>query len=304
MNTRTMEYMKALEKWGNITKAAREVHISQSAFSQCLAKLEQELGTALFERREKKWTPTPAGKLYLKGAGEMLDIKNEAYRRISALAIKSSYTMSLAICSEVFILYSNQLFSALRSGFPSMHLNLFRADSKNALEQLRSGVADMAIYSSVPSKIKEDPGELLYQEELVMAVPFSGNGEPEKEAGRENIIDSNQLSASSLIIPVEDSHMGKLLYPLLRSYYVNLEDCYTADSYSGISLLFQNGYGSAFLPSRLLAREKTKSYKIYHADPPMRYDLRFMAGERLKKEKVAADMLCLIRKQIQSSEEN
>ena len=36
----------------------------------------------------------------------------------------------------------------------------------------------------------------------------------------------------------------------------------------------------------------------------MRYDLRFMAGERLKKEKVAADMLCLIRKQIQSSEEN
>ena len=179
MNTRTMEYMKALEKWGNITKAAREVHISQSAFSQCLAKLEQELGTALFERREKKWMPTPAGKLYLKGAGEMLDIKNEAYRRISALAIKSSYTMSLAICSEVFILYSNQLFSALRSGFPSMHLNLFRADSKNALEQLRSGVADMAIYSSVPSKIKEDPGELLYQEELVMAVPFSGKGEPE-----------------------------------------------------------------------------------------------------------------------------
>ena len=90
MNTRTMEYMKALEKWGNITKAAREVHISQSAFSQCLAKLEQELGTALFERREKKWMPTPAGKLYLIGAGEMLYIKNEAYRRISALAFKSS----------------------------------------------------------------------------------------------------------------------------------------------------------------------------------------------------------------------
>ena len=304
MNTRTMEYMKALEKWGNITKAAREVHISQSAFSQSLAKLERELGTTLFERREKKWTPTPAGKLYLKGAGEMLDIKNEAYRRISALAVKSSYTMSLAICSEVFILYSNQLFSALRSGFPGMHLNLLRTDSMNTFEQLRNGVVDMAIYSSVPSKLKADPGELLYQEELVLAVPFSGNGEPEKEAGQENIINPNQLSASSLIIPVEDSHMGKLLYPLLRSYYLNPEDCYTADSYLGISLLLQNGYGSAFLPSRLLAREKTKNYKIYHADPPIRYDLRFMAGKRLKKEKAAADILRLIREQIQPSEEN
>ena len=65
MDIRIMEYMKAIEEEGSISKAAERVHISQSALSQSLAKLEQELGTPLFERSDKRWVPTEAGDLYL-----------------------------------------------------------------------------------------------------------------------------------------------------------------------------------------------------------------------------------------------
>jgi DNA-binding transcriptional LysR family regulator len=45
---------------GSVTAAAAELHVTQSAVSQSLAKLEQELGTQLFVRRHRRLVPTPA----------------------------------------------------------------------------------------------------------------------------------------------------------------------------------------------------------------------------------------------------
>ena len=294
MDIRIMEYMKAIEEEGSISKAAERVHISQSALSQSLAKLEQELGTPLFERRDKRWVPTEAGDLYLRGATTMITIKEEAYRRINALSVKRSYTLSLAICPQVFMLYGNSMFSALRSGLPDIHLNVFRTASTQALEQLKSGVVDMAIYSELPLEGRAPSGELLYKEELLLSVPIS-------RAWDGDTIDPERISMSPLIIPVEGSHMGDLVYPLIRSFHIDPESCYTADSSSGVDLLLQNGYGSAFLPGRILNREGYDGFISYHADPPLAYDIRFMAGKHFKDEKTAADILRLIRELVAPS---
>jgi DNA-binding transcriptional LysR family regulator len=45
---------------GSASGAAAELHVTQSAVSQSLAKLEQELGAQLFVRRHRKLVPTPA----------------------------------------------------------------------------------------------------------------------------------------------------------------------------------------------------------------------------------------------------
>lgn len=46
---------------GSFTEAAEECYISQSAISQQIQALEQELGAKLFERKNRKFTLTPAG---------------------------------------------------------------------------------------------------------------------------------------------------------------------------------------------------------------------------------------------------
>ena len=45
MDIRLLEYLLQIEKQGNISKAAQEIHISQSALSQNLAKIEASLNT-------------------------------------------------------------------------------------------------------------------------------------------------------------------------------------------------------------------------------------------------------------------
>ena len=47
---------------GSVVAAASELHVSQSAVSQSIKKLEQEIGTPLFIRLHKKLIPTAAGK--------------------------------------------------------------------------------------------------------------------------------------------------------------------------------------------------------------------------------------------------
>ncbi|MCX4241683.1 LysR family transcriptional regulator [Paraliomyxa miuraensis] len=46
---------------GSVSAAARELHVTQSAVSQSLAKLEAEVGAQLFVRRPRRLVPTPAG---------------------------------------------------------------------------------------------------------------------------------------------------------------------------------------------------------------------------------------------------
>jgi len=50
-----MEYLLAIAKHKNITKAAEELHISQPSLSNQIIGLEKELGIALLERKKKEF---------------------------------------------------------------------------------------------------------------------------------------------------------------------------------------------------------------------------------------------------------
>ena len=80
MDTRALENLIAIAEQGNISRAAEQIHLTQSALSQCLAKEEREIGMPLFLRAERRLVPTDTGRLYLACAREMVGIKAETYR--------------------------------------------------------------------------------------------------------------------------------------------------------------------------------------------------------------------------------
>ncbi|WP_405492555.1 LysR family transcriptional regulator [Nocardia sp. NBC_00511] len=65
MNLQQLRYAAAVAATGSFTKAAAEEFVVQSALSQQLRKLEDELGVRLFERTTRSVTPTPAGEALL-----------------------------------------------------------------------------------------------------------------------------------------------------------------------------------------------------------------------------------------------
>lgn len=59
---RQLRAVEAVARLRHFTRAAEELHVAQSALSHQIRKLEQELGTALFERTSRRVTPTDAGR--------------------------------------------------------------------------------------------------------------------------------------------------------------------------------------------------------------------------------------------------
>ena len=62
MEFRQIQYFITLYEDGSVTRAARRLHIVQSALSMQMAKLEAEVGQRLFMRTPQGMQPTPEGR--------------------------------------------------------------------------------------------------------------------------------------------------------------------------------------------------------------------------------------------------
>jgi LysR family transcriptional activator of nhaA len=87
LNYHHLHYFWAIAKEGNLTRAASRLHVSQSALSVQIRRLEEQLGQALFERRGRTLQLTEAGRLAMSYAesifaagGELVALLREGRR--------------------------------------------------------------------------------------------------------------------------------------------------------------------------------------------------------------------------------
>jgi len=101
LNYNHLRYFWAVAHDGNLTRAAKNLHVSQSALSIQIKKLEEQLGHALFERRGKKLELTEAGHIALDHADaifatgdEMVGTLEQAAKQKQIVRIGALATLS------------------------------------------------------------------------------------------------------------------------------------------------------------------------------------------------------------------
>lgn len=85
MLLKQMKYFIAVVKYHSFTEAAEQCYISQSAISQQIKALENDIGVSLIKRNNRQFTLTPAGEYFYRHGSELLDeieqFKKETIRR-------------------------------------------------------------------------------------------------------------------------------------------------------------------------------------------------------------------------------
>ena len=79
LNYHHLHYFWAVAKQGNLTRAAEQLHVSQSALSTQIRQLEEDLGQNLFERRGRSLELTEAGRIALDYAEQIFSRGEELW---------------------------------------------------------------------------------------------------------------------------------------------------------------------------------------------------------------------------------
>ena len=81
-----LEIIRAVDQHGSLTAAAEELHLTQSALSHTIRKLESQLDIAIWYREGRNLRPTQAGEYLLAVANRLLPQLNYAEDRLKQFA--------------------------------------------------------------------------------------------------------------------------------------------------------------------------------------------------------------------------
>jgi LysR family transcriptional regulator, regulator for metE and metH len=86
LDVRHLKLVSVLATTSNMTRAAQELNVTQSALSHQLRDIEDRLGTRLFERRSRKMALTPPGQRLLATARQVLEALEQVEREVRGSA--------------------------------------------------------------------------------------------------------------------------------------------------------------------------------------------------------------------------
>ena len=121
MELRQLKYFVAVAEELHFSKAAEKLFISQSALSQQIQLLEQEIGVALFNKNKRKQLRkvelNEAGEVFLLDAKKILKLSNQALENVRKIGFQQENTIRLGVYKmllrerimEIITLFSEKL---------------------------------------------------------------------------------------------------------------------------------------------------------------------------------------------------
>jgi DNA-binding transcriptional LysR family regulator len=150
VEVRDLEYFLACCQAGSFTAAARQMHIVQSAMSSAIARLERELGIALFDRSGTPVTVTEHGAALRAGAQRVLEAVQAARDDVAGVSGEVRGTVTLGCTLSTGPLDLGAVLTGLRERHPGVIVQLRQSATGSAgnLQAVRNGVMDIALTAS------------------------------------------------------------------------------------------------------------------------------------------------------------
>ena len=146
MKLNQLRYYEVICKYSNLTRAAEELHVSQSSLSGVIGDLEREFGVTLFQRLRNGLQLTSEGEKLRALAVPLLRQADELCNQMTELGQKN-HLVKIGVPPMIGSSIFPDLFRMMREKFPNTTLEMAETGSLSGPSLLTDGKLDAAIIS-------------------------------------------------------------------------------------------------------------------------------------------------------------
>ncbi|WP_211177070.1 LysR family transcriptional regulator [Pseudonocardia acidicola] len=160
----------AVARTEHVTRAADDIGVPQPTLSRGIARLEAELGIALFVRSGRTLHLTPAGRAFLRHAERALAELEAGARELVGDIDAEHGRVALGFLHTLGSEAVPRLLREFRAEHPGIRIDLAQGGHAVLLDRLRGGEVDLCLTSPLP----DEPGlavATMHEQELRLAVP-------------------------------------------------------------------------------------------------------------------------------------
>ena len=142
---RQMQYFIAIVECNSYTEAAEKCFISQSAISQAINSLEEELGVKLTQRQGRKFIITPAGQLFYQRSKEILKSVNKIKQDIQKEYSKDELHITIGYLSSYEGIELSNAIMEFSKIYPQVIVHVFKGTHEDLYYALKNGEANIVL---------------------------------------------------------------------------------------------------------------------------------------------------------------
>ncbi|WZY00591.1 LysR family transcriptional regulator [Bacillus sp. FSL W7-1360] len=169
MDMKQLKYFYTIACEGQVTKAAKKLHMAQPPLSQQLKLLEQELGVTLFERHRRTMTLTQAGEVLFTKAERLLQEMEEIRMEVRDRGEGLSGTLAIGTVKSCFAYLPAQM-QQFRTQYPNVRFSLHDGDSYRISELVKNRTVELGLVR-LPLPLSEFAHIRLPDEPFVVVFP-------------------------------------------------------------------------------------------------------------------------------------
>lgn len=277
MHLDALKYFLYIVEEKSISKAAKKAHISQSALSQMIHKLEEDLEQSLLLRSNRGVSLTSQGEIVLRYANHIIKNVDKMHTELSNFdsndkRITISGTSSLAAYSLPCMIFK------IKKHFPDFRFDLVAKPVSDIVMDIKDDTSDFGFVDAID--VHDD--ELVYskmgREEIVLIAKH--DYKVTQELTLDGLFDVELIMCTANHKSCEQ--LDAILKPKGKGLDM-LNVIFNADSLSSVKSSVLNGFGMAFVPYESIKHELyEESIKLVEVkDIDLGYDI-YMVSKKPK----------------------
>jgi len=240
MELSQLEVFLAVARERRFSRAADKLFRTQSAVSQTIRRLEDELGEALFDRSSREGVLTDAGKVLHEYAEKLINLRSEAAESLAELRELQKGKLVIA-ANEFTVLYLLPVLAEFRRLHPMIRITVERALGSRIPDDVLQYSAEFGVLSYAPQEPSLQ-SIVVFLDELVFVVP--GN-HPLASAKHVSI---RQLGAESFVAHIVSSPYREKVIQLFNRHKTPLHMDLELPTLQAIKQYVAAGNGVALIP--------------------------------------------------------